>query len=42
MDASDLKEKTFAFYLHLNPDKSYMTLPGYDKNAMKGQDWKFH
>ena len=30
MDLSNLKDKSFTFYLHHNPDKSYMTVPGID------------
>lgn len=41
IESSNLKDKSFAFYLHLNPEKSYITLPGYDKSAMTG-DFKFH
>jgi len=41
IDSSNLEDKSFAFYLHLNPEKSYMTLPGYDKTAMTG-DFQFH
>jgi len=42
LDSSDAKEKSFAFYLHNNPEKSYMTLPGYDESKMGGQNWHFH
>ena len=30
MDNADLKDKSFTFYLHSNPDESYMTIPGMD------------
>jgi hypothetical protein len=36
LDSSNLDDKSFSFVLHLNPDKSYMTLPGYDEDIMKG------
>lgn len=28
MDLSNLKDKSFSFYLHSNPDESYMVVPG--------------
>ena len=34
IDSSDLLYKDFAFYLKLNPEESYMTLPGYDESIM--------
>lgn len=36
IDTSDLTDKSFAFYLHDNPDASYMTIPGYESEAMLG------
>lgn len=30
MDVNALKDKSFSFYLHSNPDKSYMVIPGMD------------
>ena len=30
MDGADLKDKSFSFYLHNNPDESYMVIPGMD------------
>jgi cathepsin D len=41
IDSSDLKDKSFAFYLHENPDKSFMTLPGYEESAKDG-DFQYH
>ena len=35
LDSSNLKDKSFSFYLTLNPDESYMTIPSYDKDKMK-------
>lgn len=35
LDASTLHDKSFSFYLHENPDQSYMTLPGFSKCAME-------
>jgi phytepsin len=33
IDESNLKEHTFSFYLHDNPDQSYMMIPGQDEDA---------
>lgn len=30
MDNASLKDKSFSFYLHSNPDESYMVIPGMD------------
>lgn len=30
LDSSDLEDKSFGFYLHNNPEESYMTLPGFE------------
>jgi len=30
MDQTGLEDKSFSFYLHTNPDKSYMVIPGMD------------
>merc|ERR1719218_45922 len=30
MDQADIKDKSFSFYLHANPDESYMVVPGMD------------
>ena len=30
MDGADLTDKSFSFYLHSNPEKSYMVIPGMD------------
>jgi saccharopepsin len=35
LDSSNLQDKSFSFYLTLNPDESYMTIPSYDKDKMK-------
>lgn len=42
IDSSDLTDKSFAFYLHENPEASYLTLPGYDQAAVNGQEFQFH
>lgn len=42
VDSSNLSDKSFSFYLHENPEKSYMTLPGFDQEAMNGQEFTFH
>jgi len=41
IDSSNLSDKSFAFYLHENPDASFMTLPGYEETA-KDSDFQFH
>jgi cathepsin D len=41
IDTSDLTDKSFAFYLHNNPDLSYMTIPGYEQSAFNGE-MQFH
>jgi len=33
IDESDVKSHSFGFYLHNNPDKSYMVIPGKDEDA---------
>jgi len=42
IDSSNLSDKSFSFYLHLNPDKSFLTIPGYEQDAMNGTDFEFH
>ena len=42
VDLSDLTDKSFAFYLNLDTEKSYMTIPGYDESAMINQEFQFH
>jgi hypothetical protein len=42
VDSSNLSDKSFAFYLHENPDASYMTIPGYDNEAVGNQEFQFH
>lgn len=32
MDNANLTDKSFSFYLHSNPDKSYMVMPGMDSD----------
>jgi len=41
IDQSDLTDKSFAFYLHNNPEESYMTVPGYEHTAFLGA-MKYH
>ena len=41
LDSSNLTDKSFSFYLHLNPKKSFITLPGFEESA-KGGDFKYH
>ena len=37
IDSSDLTDHSFAFYLNLDTEKSYMTIPGYDQSAFNGE-----
>jgi len=30
LESTDLADKSFGFYLHNNPDQSYMTVPGFE------------
>lgn len=39
IDSSNLTDKSFSFYLHENPDLSYMTIPGYDTDSMNGVEF---
>jgi len=41
LDSSDVTDKSFSFYLHDNPDKSFMTIPGYEQTVMDGE-FQFH
>lgn len=36
-----MTDKSFAFYLNLNPEKSYLTIPGFDE-AAKDSEFKYH
>jgi cathepsin D len=38
MDQADLKDKSFSFYLHSNPDESYMVVPGMDSENYEAID----
>lgn len=42
VDSSDLSDKSFAFYLKLDTEQSYMTVPGYDESVASLSDFKFH
>jgi cathepsin D len=42
MDTIDVKDKSFAIYLAANPKESYMTIPGYDEELMKGRQFRYH
>jgi len=33
MDLSNLTDKSFSFYLHTNPDESYMVIPGMESEG---------
>jgi len=35
LESSDLKDKSFSMYLHSNPDKSYMVIPGMDSEGFE-------
>jgi cathepsin D len=41
VDANNDADKSFAFYLNLDTEKSYMTIPGYDESVMNGE-FTFH
>jgi hypothetical protein len=41
VDNANIIDKSFAFYLNLDTEKSYMTIPGYDEEAMNGE-FTFH
>lgn len=41
IDTDDLTDKSFSFYLNLNPEASYMVIPGYEESAMNSE-WQFH
>jgi cathepsin D len=41
IDQANLTDKSFAFYLNLDPVKSYLTIPGFDA-AAKSDDFKYH
>lgn len=42
LDSSSLDDKSFSFYLALNPEESFMTIPGYDEEKMKDRDFTYH
>jgi saccharopepsin len=42
IDSSDLTDKSFAFYLNLAPEESYMTIPGYDESVFTEEDFTYH
>jgi hypothetical protein len=39
IDSSNEKDKSFAFYLHENPEQSYLTLPGFDAAAVGSNEF---
>jgi len=39
LDTSNLQDKSFSFYLTLNPDESFMTIPGYNTTLMDGREF---
>jgi len=39
LDTASMKDKSFALYLALNPEDSFMTIPGYDKDLMKEREF---
>lgn len=41
-DLNDLSDKSFSFYLHLDTEKSYMTIPGFDETLVANQEFKYH
>lgn len=42
VDSSNLTDKSFAFYLGLTTEDSYMTIPGYDEEAFGETDFTYH
>lgn len=42
VDSSNQQDKSFAFMLNSNPEESYMTLPGYDVEAVGSNQFQFH
>jgi len=42
VDSSNESDKSFAFYLHENPEQSYLTLPGYDTEAVGSNEFQYH
>jgi len=42
VDVSDESDKSFSFVLHLNPEDSYMTMPGYDETLVSQSQFTFH
>jgi hypothetical protein len=39
LDSSNLSDKSFSFFLALNPEESFMTIPGYDKDVMRDREF---
>lgn len=39
IDESDLSDKSFTFYLKLDDEQSYMTIPGYDTSVNSLSDF---
>jgi saccharopepsin len=42
LDVSNLQERSFAFYLRENPKESYLTMPGFDQDLMRGRNFQYH
>lgn len=42
VDESDLTDHSFTFYLHLDDQSSFLTIPGFDSSINKLSDFKFH
>lgn len=42
VDQSDITDKSFAFYLNLDTEASYMTIPGYDTESYNGDSFQYH
>jgi len=42
VDSSDITDKSFAFYLNLDTEASYMTIPGYDTDSFNGDNFQYH
>lgn len=42
VDSSDLVDHSFCFYLNLDTETSYMTIPGFDESKSNADDFYYH
>jgi len=42
LDTSKVSDKSFSIFMALNPDESFMTVPGYDEDLMKDRKFSYH